>query len=39
MGENEAADLYGVLGATSGDTVQHIRHKYQQLVLQVNKEA
>lgn len=36
MGETEQTDLYRVLGATSGDSVQHIKHKYQQLVLQVN---
>lgn len=36
MGETEHTDLYRVLGATSGDSVQHIKHKYQQLALQVN---
>lgn len=39
MGETEQTDLYRVLGATSGDSVQHIKHKYQQLVLQVNTHA
>lgn len=39
MSQNEEADLYRVLGATSCDTVQHIKHKYQQLVLQVNTDA
>lgn len=39
MSENQEADLYSVLGATSCDTVQHIKHKYQQLVLQVNTDA
>lgn len=36
MGEAEQADLYRVLGATSCDSVQHIKHKYQQLALQVS---
>lgn len=39
MSENEEADLYSVLGATSCDTVQHIKQKYQQLVLQVNTDT
>lgn len=38
MSETQEADLYGVLGATSCDTPQHLKHKYQQLVLQVNTE-
>lgn len=36
MSEKEEADLYSVLGATSCDSVQLLKHKYQQLVLQVN---
>lgn len=36
MSGTEDTDLYRVLGATSGDSVQHIKYKYQQLVLQVN---
>lgn len=39
MSEDQEADLYRVLGATSGDTLQHIKHKYQQLVLQVNADG
>ncbi|XP_056908802.1 dnaJ homolog subfamily C member 24 isoform X3 [Takifugu flavidus] len=38
MGETEHTDLYRVLGATSGDSVQHIKHKYQQLALQYHPD-
>lgn len=29
-------DLYAVLGASPSDSAQQLRHRYQQLVLQVN---
>lgn len=39
MSENKEADPYRVLGATSGDSLQHIKHRYRQLLLQVNTGA
>lgn len=39
MSEKEEVDLYSVLGASSCDSVQLLKHKYQQLVLQVNTEV
>lgn len=36
MCEAEGKDLYAVLGASSSDSAQQLRHRYQQLVLQVN---
>lgn len=38
MSDNQEADLYSVLGASSCDSVQRIKQRYQQLVLQVNTD-
>lgn len=36
MCETPEKDLYAVLGASSSDSAQQLKHKYQQLALQVN---
>lgn len=36
MYEASEKDLYAVLGASSSDSAQELKHRYQQLVLQVN---
>lgn len=36
MCEAAEKDLYAVLGASPSDSVQQLRHRYQQLALQVN---
>ncbi len=36
MCEAVEKDLYAVLGASPSDSVQQLRHRYQQLALQVN---
>uniref|UniRef100_A0A3Q3XG78 J domain-containing protein n=1 Tax=Mola mola TaxID=94237 RepID=A0A3Q3XG78_MOLML len=38
MCEAEGKDLYAVLGASSSDSAQQLRHRYQQLVLQYHPD-
>ena len=38
MCDTKEQDLYAVLGASPSDSVQQLRHRYQQLALQVTSD-